>query len=156
MFPNFSKFRGGHKLVLALLLAPLFVLSAGPVHAQYITITDNTCTPGQQCAGTDGQGCNNTTFSLSTTRSARLCASIKCITANGVHCLSVAYIYDMNGNTVGCVHNECAIRCDERCEYLILPPGIYTLYSCKLDCLNDDCSSCTDDCLATAQVWLLP
>jgi hypothetical protein len=140
----------------SVLLVVLLSFLASPVRAQFVEVTDNTCTAGQECAGISGQGCNSTTFSLPASRTIRWCASIKCTTTNCVHCLSVAYIYDSNGNMRGCVYNDCGNQCDERCENLYLAAGNYTLYSCKLDCLNDDCSQCTNDCVAKAQVDLFP
>jgi hypothetical protein len=138
-----------------LLLFVLIGLSAGPVHAQILAVTDNTCTAGQECAGPSGQGCNSTTFSLPTRRDINLCASIKCTTTNCVYCLSVAYICDSNGIVMGCAYNNCSDNCDEGCQLVEdLPAGSYTLYSCKLDCTNEDCSHCTNDCVAKAQIDL--
>ncbi len=143
------------KIIRALLVF-LVVLAASPVWAQFVEVTDNTCTEGIECAGDSTQGCNSTTFSLTTDRNVRLCASIKCTTSGCEYCRSVAYIYDSNNNLRRCVYNHCETDCDEQCLSVDLPAGNYTLYSCKLNCTGANCTSCTNDCVAKARVDLFP
>ncbi len=138
-------------------LSALLVWVASPVLAQFVEVTDNTCTEGIACAGAGSQDCDSTTFSLTTARNVRLCASIKCTTTNCVNCRSVAYIYDSNNIQRGCAYNDCETDCDERCQTIEnLPAGNYTLYSCKLNCTGVACTSCTNDCVAKARVDLFP
>jgi hypothetical protein len=122
-------------------------------------VTDNTCTvwTGAECTGYSGQGCNSTTFTLTSAKTVKLCASINCDNGqNCPYCLSVAYIYPVTGSNYVCYHSLCDERCTGYCHDVSLPAGDYILYSCKLDCNNISCDNCPTTCTAKATVYDFP
>ena len=128
-------------------------------YSQSIEVTDSICTVwnGQDCAGTSGQGCNSTTFSLKSAQSVRLCAYLECAEERDCpYCLSVAYIYRAMGTTMeACIHSDCDEDCTGECITVNLAAGNYVLYSCKLDC-DGSCANCPTNCMAKARVYLFP
>lgn len=125
-----------------------------PSFAQIATVTDNTCTAGQECAGQNGHGCNTTTFTVTSNGTYTLTASIdECNGTACSLCLSEAYIYGTASQPVACTYNECSGSCSPRSTTCALSTGItYTLYSCKIDCTGEDCTDCSTSCTARATV----
>ncbi len=154
MLVEFCKVRIWRELGLLFLAVGALVVSVPASHAQYFEVTDSTCTAGQECTGQSDQGCNRTTFTLTSAGAVDLCASIQCTDANCSHCLAIAYIYDSQGSLERCVYNQCGNT--QSCEQVNLTADTYTLYCCKLDCTQEDCSLCTDDYVAKARVVLWP
>jgi hypothetical protein len=142
-------------------LLAIVCLALPSTHAQIMAqVSDNTCTVwnGTECTGYSGQGCNTTTFTLTSTTTVQLCVSLVCDNGqNCPYCLSEAYICPTTGSTCNtCIHSQCDARCSPSCQNVTLSAGSYTLYSCKLDCGDDDCVNCPTSCTATATVYSFP
>lgn len=138
------------------LLVSAVLLFTFPSLAQIATVTDNTCTAANQCAGQAGHGCNSTNFTLNdVTNSYDLTASIDGCTGGSTACtacLTEAYIYTSGGTFVTCIHGSCGSSCDKTVQTLTLAGGNYILYCCKIDCTGDDCSRCPDTCVSRATI----
>jgi hypothetical protein len=125
------------------------------------TVTDALCTvfTSQDCAGIANQGCNNTGFTVESSGTYELIASIDECEENEecAECLSVAYIYSQGGTVpVRCVHNACEGSCRRASTSVFLQGHAnYVLYSCKIDC-NGDCTDCPAGCTARATVATFP
>lgn len=137
------------------------MLFAVPSYAQLATVTDGTCTVATQCNGQSGHGCNSTGFTVPSTATYKLTASIDGCSGSSTacfSCLSEAYIYETNSLAlVACFHNSCGSSCTSQSTNVALSNGVnYTLFSCKIDCSNDDCSNCPTSCVARATVDLFP
>ncbi len=121
---------------------------------QYGTVTDGLCTAALQCGGISGHECvaAANTITMPSNGTYYLTASIdNCDGHTACYsCLSEAYLYD--GTTlVGCSHNQCGSSCDKVTVPVTLSANTaYTLYCCKIDCSDDDCSNCGASCLARA------
>ena len=139
------------------LIAGVSVGQAQPI----AEVSDNTCTEwtAANCSDATSQGCNSTTFTLQSAQTVRLYAYIACENGNDCpYCLSVAYIYRPTGGTyVACVHTLCDARCSSNYADVALDRGDYILYSCKIDCDEQDpCDNCPTTCTATARVFSMP
>jgi hypothetical protein len=129
-----------------LLLAGL-LFSALMSFAQIATVTDNSCTDvNQQCEGPGSHGCTVTAFTVPTSGTYVLYASMdNCESCTTCNCLAEAYIAQ-HGSTahIYCVHNDCGGSCQTQHMNVTLDSGItYDLYACKTDCPGvvgcDDC-----------------
>ena len=138
----------------------LFCVQPSP--AQPIAqVSDATCTAAGQNVGCTGAGthnCERTTFSIQSTLTVTLRASLTNCTPVDCHCGAEAYIYVANTTQlVACVSTSCTTaQCPARSQQVQLQAGNYDLYACKIDCDGDGCDDCSTDCHALATVDAFP
>ena len=139
--------------LLLCLTAVLILVVTGS--AQIATITDGTCSVADVCTGVTGHGCTSTNFTVPTTGSYQLKATVdQCGTTTACsECKTEAYIYkaDNPPSEVLCVHSGPCCN-DQHASHELVSGITYILYCCKLDCDGDNCDNCPETCTARATV----
>lgn len=129
--------------------------------AQIATVTDNTCVAVVQCANGNGDdGCNSTTFNVTSTGTYYLKMSVDdcASTVACKKCLAEAWIYENTTppTQVHCGHSVCGeSTCSPTVDNVQLAPTVfgYTLYCCKLNCPGvGTCADCGTACVARAEL----
>ena len=139
------------KLVVAVAALLLTVLASYPYELANVVDTSCIATAGFTiCQGDSTHGCASTKFSVETSGTYYLTASIDgCSGGNCTQCVSEAWIYE-GTRFLYCVHSGC---CGEFSIGVNLQGGhTYTLYCCLLPCGNANCSANCGNCPARASV----
>ena len=139
-------------LVVGALLSFALASSGQPI----ATVSDASCVVAVPCAGIAGHGCTSTQFTVPTTGSYILTASMsECAGGYCSECKSEAYIClsDYPTTVIDCISTEPSCCTTHGTgTHVLYASRTYILYCCKVDCDINSCDNCRSECVAWATV----